>query len=75
MKLMICLINYDIEQNKLRTALAKRLQYFGFSRIQKSLFVGSIASNNLRKLKIELKKMPWQENDKCMITIVSKKAI
>lgn len=51
---LLCLAMYDIEDNKVRTLLAKYLLRIGFIRIQKSVYVGRILRKNLRKLQDDL---------------------
>lgn len=54
MKYLIC---YDISETKVRTKIAKSLQYFGLYRLQYSVFGGEIKEKHLRLLVSKLKKM------------------
>ena len=49
------LICYDIEQDNLRSKVAKRLLYEGLDRLQWSVFAGDMTDHQLTKLKDWLK--------------------
>lgn len=53
---MIRLICYDINEDKVRTRLAKFLEAHDFSRLQYSVFVGLIEPSRWRNLKSYLEK-------------------
>lgn len=46
---LIRLIAYDIEKDKLRRKLAERLEQIGFTRVQKSVFLGSVRQQVLQQ--------------------------
>ena len=47
---MIYLVCYDLENNRLRAALAAKLQDWGLERIQKSVFVGTLTEAHQARL-------------------------
>jgi CRISPR-associated protein Cas2 len=47
---LIYLVIYDISDNKLRGKIAKFLKQMGLKRVQKSAFVGSLKSSDIRNL-------------------------
>ena len=59
---MLVLVSYDIEDDKTRTRLAKKLLDFG-PRVQFSVFEADVADKELKKLKQELKKVKLSEKD------------
>jgi len=56
-------IAYDIKDNKRRNRLAKRLQYYGLHRMQKSVFSGKIRDLDLRALMIEIERFAKDKYD------------
>jgi len=66
------LISYDIENDYLRTKLAKLLIRFGLQRVQYSVFMGVVANEAMKRLHKALarlcKEAHWQEaEDSIMI--------
>ena len=59
---MLILISYDIEDDKTRTKLAKKLLDFG-PRVQFSVFEADITENELTKLLGLINKVKLVEND------------
>jgi len=59
---MIVLISYDIEDNRVRTKLAKRLKDFG-PRVQKSVFEADVGNQEYKRLIASLQKTPLGESD------------
>jgi len=56
----IYLVSYDIESNKLRLKLSKKLLALGLSRIQYSLFLGNLSPTLYQKL-TETVNQVWQD--------------
>ena len=48
------LISYDIENDRLRLRIAKRLLHYGLHRVQYSVFMGSLSKKDIRNLWKEL---------------------
>lgn len=46
---MIRMVCYDISESKVRTKLVDLLEYYGFDRIQYSVFVGRVVSERWKK--------------------------
>ncbi len=55
--MMFFVITYDVpeEYDSLRTKLAKLLKNYGFSKLQKSVFVGRASYNMVENLTVEIK--------------------
>lgn len=51
---MLCMAMYDIENDRVRTMMAKYLLRHGFIRIQKSVYVARITRKKLRKVQEDL---------------------
>jgi CRISPR-associated protein Cas2 len=47
---MLTWVIYDISKDKTRTKIAKRCLNFGLYRVQKSVFLGDIASNRIEEI-------------------------
>ncbi|RLI72076.1 MAG: CRISPR-associated endonuclease Cas2 [Candidatus Gerdarchaeota archaeon] len=50
---MIYLISYDIPNDQLRTQIAKLCEYYGFERIQFSVFMGETTRNMVETFALE----------------------
>lgn len=59
---MICVISYDIREDKIRTRLAHRLKDFGV-RVQFSVFEADITEPELKKLNQVLKEVKLGKED------------
>ncbi len=59
---MLVIVSYDIEKNRTRTRLAKKLKDFG-PRVQKSVFEADITEDEMSKLFELLEKVQLEEND------------
>jgi CRISPR-associated protein Cas2 len=57
---MLIVISYDIQDDKKRTRLAKRLKDFG-PRVQKSVFEADVSKEELQKLNVILQKVMLKE--------------
>jgi len=53
---MKTLVIYDITDDNLRNAVSEICKNFGLSRIQKSAFLGDLASSARKELKVKLQK-------------------
>jgi len=54
---MIYLISYDIPKDQLRTQIAKLCEYYGFERIQFSVFMGETTRNMVETFALEAKEL------------------
>lgn len=70
---MIFFIMYDIESNKVRTAVAKYLISQGCSRIQKSIFLADLSSTTYRKIRDDLTEIQslYENQDSIIVCPVS----
>ncbi len=64
-------VTYDIEDDKLRTKISKRLLYFGLKRIQYSVFWGDMDEKDISDMKDFFKGLEYGEKDRVVITEVS----
>jgi CRISPR-associated protein Cas2 len=68
---MALLISYDIEDNTLRQRIAHYIIDAGFTRVQYSVYMGTIKENKIEKVLDWLKEMPtqkrWQANDSILV--------
>ena len=53
---MTLLVSYDIENDRLRLKVANKLLEYGFIRLQKSVFAGTIGAAKWRQILVLLKK-------------------
>ena len=70
---MICFIMYDITSNKVRTSIAKFLLKKGCTRVQKSIFMADMPSDEVEDIAqklTEIKKM-YDNNDSILIVPLS----
>lgn len=70
---MICFIMYDITSNKVRTLIAKFLQKKGCTRVQKSIFMADMPSDEVQDIAqklTEIQKM-YDNNDSILIVPLS----
>ncbi len=59
---MIYLICYDIENNTIRTRIAKTLERYGCERLQKSVFIGELNPKKYHQLYAELSAEAFDKN-------------
>ena len=59
---MLVLVSYDIEDDKIRTRLAKKLLDFG-PRVQLSVFEADVTEKEFKKLKQALQKVKLADDD------------
>lgn len=70
---MICFIMYDITSNKVRTSIAKFLLKKGCTRVQKSIFMADMPSDEVEDIAqklTEIQKM-YDNNDSILIVPLS----
>ena len=70
---MICFIMYDITSNKVRTLIAKFLLKKGCTRVQKSIFMADMSSDEVQDIAqklSEIQKM-YDNNDSILIVPLS----
>ena len=60
-------IIYDIVLDKPRTKVAKRCKEAGLYRVQKSVFLGTIARNRLDELQLEIESLTDPDDDSVYI--------
>ena len=59
---MLIIVTYDIEDNRKRTRLAKKLRDFG-PRVQKSVFEADIDDEELKRIKTMLDEIKLKKSD------------
>ena len=60
-------IVYDISEDKPRSKVAKRCKNAGLYRVQKSVFLGTIARNRLDELSLEIEELMDKDTDSVYI--------
>ena len=74
--MILRLISYDIEDDKFRNKLAKKLEAFGFERIQKSVFCGTHTLQQWMQCWVLIQKLHKKygvKDDKVYALVISKK--
>jgi CRISPR-associated protein Cas2 len=69
---MICWVLYDIQKNKPRGKVAKLCQQSGLYRVQKSVFLGSLDTNEKDSLKLQIEDYINEETDSVYLFPMSK---
>ncbi len=69
---MIAWVMYDIEDDKVRTKVAKRCKQAGLYRVQFSVFLGSIDANQKDTLELQIREQIDEEKDSVYIFPMSK---
>ncbi len=69
---MIAWVLYDIEDDKVRTKVAKLCKQAGLYRVQFSVFLGSIESNQKDTLELQIAELIDEEKDSIYIFPMSK---
>ena len=64
---MLTIVTYDISDNASRSYLIKKLQYFGLKRLQKSVFIGYIETEDRLDLANEVKTYLSSDSDSIVI--------
>ena len=73
--MILRLICYDIENDKLRNKLSKHLKIYGFTRMQKSVFCGQITNEKwivCKKTLTKLFELSKKESDSLYTLIINK---
>ncbi|SOE24058.1 CRISPR-associated protein, Cas2 family [Spirosomataceae bacterium TFI 002] len=66
---MLYLICYDIENDRLRSKVAKTLEKAQLQRIQYSVFLGEVSEKNLKDISIRIEKIRSEASDFNVICI------
>lgn len=69
---MICWVMYDIKNDRTRTKIAKRCEQAGLSRVQYSVFLGSIEPNEKDTLQVQIEDLMNEDQDSVYIFPMSK---
>lgn len=69
---MICWVLYDIENDKIRNKISKICKQTGLYRVQLSVFLGTLNSNEKDILELKLKDIIDEEKDSVYIFPMSK---
>ncbi|MFK7934863.1 MAG: CRISPR-associated endonuclease Cas2 [Saprospiraceae bacterium] len=69
---MIIWIMYDIEVDKARTKIAKHCKQAGLYRVQYSVFLGKVESNDLDTLQLQIEALMNPDRDRVYIFPMSK---
>lgn len=69
---MIVWVMYDVQNDRVRTKIAKLCKQAGLYRVQYSVFLGSISSNEKDTLELQFEEMIDEENDSIYIFPMSK---
>ncbi len=72
---MIIWVMYDIESDKARTRIAKYCKQAGLYRVQYSVFLGTVASNDKDALELKIEREINPEKDKVYIFPMTKGAM
>ncbi|MBP2143364.1 CRISPR-associated protein Cas2 [Methanococcus voltae] len=72
---MILWVIYDIQEDKVRTRIAKSCLNFGLYRVQKSVFLGEVTKNRFEELKLITKDIIDSETDSVYFLPTSKEFI
>jgi CRISPR-associated protein Cas2 len=68
---MYAWVIYDIHKNKVRHRVVKRCKYYGFARVQKSVFLGKIKGKWVKTLYTDLSNVINQRTDRLFIVPIS----
>jgi len=69
---MICWVMYDISKDKIRSKVAKACEQIGLTRVQFSVYLGTIEPNDKDTLEIQVEELIDKDNDKVYIFPMSK---
>ena len=64
---MLTIVTYDISDNTSRSYLIKKLQYFGLKRLQKSVFIGYLETEDRLDLANEVETYLSSDKDSIVI--------
>lgn len=76
--MILRLVTYDIEEDKYRNKLAKKLEAFGFERIQKSVFCGTHTLTQWRRCWVAIQLLHRRygiPDDKVYVLVIGKKML
>ena len=70
---MLCFVMYDIESNKVRTQVAKYLLRKGCLRIQNSVFLADLTSEDYQRVRADLAQVQsyYDNNDSILVVPIS----
>jgi CRISPR-associated protein Cas2 len=69
---MICWVMYDIKSDRARTKIAKACEQAGLSRVQYSVFLGTIEANEKDTLRLQIEELMNEDEDSVYIFPMSK---
>ncbi|MTI87708.1 MAG: CRISPR-associated endonuclease Cas2 [Balneolaceae bacterium] len=69
---MICWVMYDIKNDKARTKISKACEKAGLSRVQYSVFLGTIEANEKDALQLQIEELMNTDHDSVYIFPMSK---
>jgi len=69
---MICWVMYDIKSDRARTKIAKACEKAGLYRVQYSVFLGTIESNEKDTLELQIEELMNEEEDSVYMFPMSK---
>lgn len=69
---MICWVMYDIKQDRARTKIAKACEQAGLFRVQYSVFLGTIESDEKDTLQLQIEELMSEETDSVYMFPMSK---
>lgn len=69
---MLTWVIYDIENNKIRTKVAKACKNSGLYRVQKSVFLGTLEDNEFDELKLRMEGLVDLEKDSVYVFPMNK---
>lgn len=69
---MICWVMYDIKNDRARTKIAKACEQTGLTRVQYSVFLGTITHNDKDSLQLRIEELMNEDTDSVYIFPMSK---
>ena len=72
---MIIWTIYDIQNDKVRNKVAKICKQYGLYRVQKSVFLGTIDSSEMKAMSLQIEELIDEEQDKVYIFPMSKREL
>jgi len=69
---MICWVMYDIKNDKARSKVSKACEQMGLSRVQYSVFLGTLNTNDADTLQIQIEEFIDKKKDSVYIFPMSK---
>lgn len=71
---MLLFVCYDISENYNRNQLIKHLRHFGLHRIQKSIFLGNLALDEIEDMSQDMDEFLSSDNDSIIIIPLHEKS-